>query len=64
MQEVPGEHATAGVRPAARAVASPATRAAAGIRAAAGWTVAPTPGRDAALDDACTFVWQHLRIRG
>jgi hypothetical protein len=26
--------------------------------------VCPTPGKDPALDDDCTFVWQHLRIRG
>ena len=25
--------------------------------------VCPTPGTDSALDNACTFVWQHLRIR-
>jgi hypothetical protein len=23
----------------------------------------PTPGKDPALDDTCTFVWQHLRVR-
>ena len=25
--------------------------------------VCPTPGTDSALDNACTFLWQHLRIR-